>query len=160
MEHCRGKSDSDIPLTLGRTYGELVSLSAALGQTPRGCLKAEQPGWWVAADTQLAGSPSGDSASALMPLRLARMLRCHSASRRAMIRSSLSGKAPMALVMPDGAGPIRPYWRSRVPSPAGSSSKRQDAEMPADVSTSQAKQRSGVDSATTDVVSQLPISGC
>ena len=55
-------------------------------------------------------------ASRLIPSSVARMLVSYSSSRRATIRSSLSGIAVIAIVSPDGAGPMRPPWRSRTPS--------------------------------------------
>ena len=49
----------------------------------------------------------GCSASCLIPSSVARMLPSNSSKRRAMMRSSLSGMAVMAMVRPDGAGPMR-----------------------------------------------------
>ena len=45
-----------------------------------------------------------------------------------MIRSSLSGMAVMAMVSPDGAGPMRVPWRRRTPSGSSSSSNHQLAD--------------------------------
>ena len=59
----------------------------------------------------------------------------HSARRRATMRPSSSGRASMATLRPDGAGPIRAHCRISTPSRVGSTSNAHVAPTPSPAST-------------------------
>ena len=92
--------------------------------------------------------------------KLACMLCCHSDSRRATIRASLSGWAAIPKLSPDGPGPIRAQCRISAPLLLVSTSNPQLALIPSGPTTLYTHRRSSSTSTISHTVSHAPRASC